>query len=72
MRKVSNDPVIGSITSAVLTILGALHVGEQLGLTADELAMIVGAFGTIVMGVRAMHLRSAEKDASKDRKQGEQ
>lgn len=47
----AQDP-IAAVVTAVVAILGAFRVGERLGLTADEVLMIVGALGTIATIVR--------------------
>ena len=46
MKKPSLDHT-ASATGALLVILGVFHVSETLGITGDELAMVIGAVATL-------------------------
>jgi hypothetical protein len=50
-KHVSIDRGAG-LTGAILAILGAFHVAEKLGISGDDLAIVIGALGTIAAEVR--------------------
>lgn len=56
------------ITGAVLAILGVFHVAQRIGITADELAIVIGALGTIVAELRHQveTARRAKLDAERE------
>ena len=45
------------VTGAIIALLGALHVPDALGLTGDEMAVIVGSLATIAAAGRAALMR---------------
>jgi hypothetical protein len=62
-KHVSIDRGAG-LTGAVLAILGVFHVAERLGITADELAIVIGALGTI--GAEVRHRMESRKGAPEE------
>ena len=40
------------LTGAIIALLGVFHVGERLGLSPDDVAIVVGALGTIAAEIR--------------------
>lgn len=45
-RQIPQDPIAAAV-AAVVAVLGALRLLERWGLTADDVAVIVGAVGTL-------------------------
>ena len=58
VKKAPTD-VVAAILGAILTILSALGVPEKLGVTAEDLGMILGALATVAASVRAKYVAGA-------------
>ena len=54
---------ITALVGAVLTILCAFDVPTKLGITAEQLGLVVGALGTIAGTIRAMVVARNQKNA---------
>lgn len=63
-RKPPVDPKVAAALSAVFAILGALGVFAMLGLSADQVAILVGALGTLGTMARAYFLSRAHRKAA--------
>lgn len=65
-KNIPPDP-IGAAVAYVVAILSAFHLPESLGLTADEMGIILGAVGGLIATIRGVLVsRSKREDALED------
>lgn len=63
LKNIPPDP-IGAVVAYIVAILSALHLPQSLGLTADEMGIILGAVGGLIATIRGVLVsRSKREDA---------